>query len=93
MRLIDRDRWPVLLTYADTALGHTGAIYRATNWTCDGEVSAGDTWTDVEGRQAGRKRGPRSLTVAEMVEAGYTRRSAAPKIRFRHTRHGQQATR
>jgi hypothetical protein len=37
MRLIDRQTWPVLVTYADTALGHTGAIYKATNWTYDGE--------------------------------------------------------
>jgi hypothetical protein len=36
MRRIDRKQWPVLVTYADTALGHTGAIYRATNWTHDG---------------------------------------------------------
>lgn len=36
MRLIDRERWPVLVTYADTGQGHTGAIYKATNWTLDG---------------------------------------------------------
>lgn len=84
MALIDRSRWPVLLTYADTALGHTGAIYRATNWTCLGEVRAGDVWIDAEGRQAGRKRGGRSLTFAEMLSAGYTRKPAAPKVKFIH---------
>jgi hypothetical protein len=36
MRLIDRKAWPVLMTYADSAQGHTGAIYRATNWQYDG---------------------------------------------------------
>lgn len=36
MKLIDRDRWPVLVTYADTGQSHTGAIYKATNWTFDG---------------------------------------------------------
>jgi len=84
MRLIDRDRWPVFVTYADTAQGHTGAIYRATNWTCDGPVAAGDTWTNDHGQQRGRKRGGTTMTVDEMRAAGYTRSPALPKIRFYH---------
>lgn len=28
-QLIDREAWPVLVTYADQWRGHTGAIYRA----------------------------------------------------------------
>ena len=84
MRQIDRDRWPVLLTYADTRQGHTGAIYRATNWTCDGPVPAGDVWIDGTGRQRGRKRGNRTLSAAEMRAAGFERAPAAPKIRFVH---------
>lgn len=84
MRLIDRARWPVLVTYADTAEGHTGAIYRATNWTCEGPVPAGDVWVDKQGRQAGRKRGGKTLTVAEMRARGYERKPAAPKVRFTH---------
>lgn len=63
MRLIDRRRWPVLLTYADTALGHTGAIYKATNWRCVGEsVHAGDVWVNADGLQRGRKRGNSTLS-------------------------------
>lgn len=84
MRLVDRCRWPVLLTYADTAQGHTGAIYLATNWHCDGAVPAGDTWVDSTGRQVGRKRGGRTYTVTEMRAMGCQRVAAAPKIRFRH---------
>ncbi len=84
MRAIDRDRWPVLVTYADTNQGHTGAIYRATNWRCDGEVPAGDVWQDADGRLCGRKRGRFTYTVAEMEAQGLTRRPAAPKIRFVH---------
>ena len=83
MKLIDRARWPVLVTYADTALGHTGAIYRATNWQRLGEVPAGDTWVHTStGEQRGRKRGPRTLTAAEMRAAGFERRPSAPKIKF-----------
>lgn len=84
MRLIDRDRWPVLVTFADTRLSHTGAIYRATNWIEDGEVPAGDVWIGPDGQQRGRKRGGRNLTVAEMRALGFERAPAAPKIRFRH---------
>jgi hypothetical protein len=36
VRLIDRTTWPVLVSYADTGRGHTGAIYRAAGWTHDG---------------------------------------------------------
>lgn len=86
MRLIDRDRWPVLVTYADTAQGHTGAIYRATGWACDGPVPAGDTWVGPNGEQRGRKRGGRTLAAAEMRAAGFTRSRRAPKIRYRHER-------
>lgn len=57
MRLINRKAWHTLLTYADTGKGHTGAIYKATNWTSLGPVPAGDTWVDADGVQRGRKRG------------------------------------
>lgn len=88
MRLLDRSRWPVLVTYADTAMGHTGAIYRATNWRCDGPVKAGDVWVGPNGERRGRKRGPRNLSVAEMRAAGFERAPALPKIRFVHDPHG-----
>ena len=84
MKLIDRDRWPVLLTYADTSHGHTGAIYKATNWTCLGPSPAGDVWIGPNGEQRGRKRGGRTLTAAEMTAAGFTRLPSLPKIKFVH---------
>lgn len=31
-RLIDRTRWPVLLTYSDEGLGHTGHVYKCSGW-------------------------------------------------------------
>jgi hypothetical protein len=84
MRLIDRERWPVLVTYADTRLGHTGAIYRATNWRCDGEVPAGDVWVNAAGEQRGRKRGGRTLLASQMRDLGFVRAEPMPKIRFVH---------
>lgn len=82
IRLIDAERWPVLVTYADTGQGHTGAIYRATNWRCDGPVAAGDVWQNERGELMGRKRGGRTRLAEEMVAAGFTKRPALPKIRF-----------
>lgn len=79
-------RWKMLLTYADTHQGHTGGIYLATNWTRVGYVPAGDTWVDDDGRQWGRKRGGRTLRVAEMRELGLRRVPHAPKIKFTYNR-------
>lgn len=85
MRLVDRRRWPILLTYADTRLGHSGAIYRATNWQELGPVKAGDLWIHREtGEQRGRKRGGQSLTFDEMTALGFVQAPAAPKIKFVH---------
>ena len=82
MRLVDRERWPVLLTYADTAHGHTGAIYKATNWECLGPVPAGDVWVDGAGVQRGRKRGGHTLRRAEMIALGFTQVKQEPKIKY-----------
>ena len=30
--MIDRDRWPVLITYSDESLGHTGHVYKCSGW-------------------------------------------------------------
>jgi hypothetical protein len=84
MKLIDRELYPILLTYADTGHGHTGAIYKATNWECLGEVPAGDTWINEAGEQRGRKRGGKNLSALEMQELGFVRRPAMPKIKYVH---------
>ncbi len=81
--LVDRRRWPWLVTYADSRLGHDGGIYRATNWVDEGLIPAGDVWVHREsGIQRGRKRGGRTMLAAEMVAAGFERMPAMPKRRF-----------
>jgi hypothetical protein len=32
-RLIDRGRWPILVTYSDEGQGHTGHVYKCSGWT------------------------------------------------------------
>lgn len=92
MRMIDRRRWPILLTFADTnqvdprtGLHHTGTIYKATNWVELGPVEAGRVWVHkVTGEQRGTKRGPHNLTHAEMRALGFVKQPQAPKIKFYH---------
>jgi hypothetical protein len=82
MRLIDR-KWRTLLTYADTAQGHAGAIYLATNWERLGERKGDPRWIHPEtGEHRGRKRGPFNLTAKELQAAGYERQPPMPKIKF-----------
>lgn len=59
-----------LVTYADEFMGHTGGIYKATNWTYVGLTGAEPRWEDSEGRQVARKN-TRTRRNAEMVELGY----------------------
>lgn len=86
MKLLDRKTWHTLLTYADTREGHTGAIYRATNWDFLGEVPGSDAWRHREtGERRGRKRGGRNYSAAEMVEMGFERLPCMPKRKFVHS--------
>lgn len=85
MRLVDRRAWPTLLTYADTREGHTGAIYRATNWECLGEVPGWDAWQHaLTGERRGRKRGNVNLSAAQMAELGFVRLPVMPKVKYVH---------
>lgn len=81
MRLIDRSRWPVFVTYADTWRGHTGAIYRATGWREDGRTVAKPVYT-LHGRLVSAQAADRTRTHAEMIGMGATFEGRFPKIRF-----------
>lgn len=83
MRLIDRGRWPILVTYADEWQGHTGAIYRATNWRYVGKTRPERTYL-LNGRMVARKAGPHTRTDAEMRELGAECVGAFAKHKFVH---------
>jgi hypothetical protein len=74
-------RWHTLLTYADSRMGHTGTVYKATNWICLGATRGRPAWVDADGRQVARK-ATKSRTAAEMLALGLTRLPQAPKIKF-----------
>jgi hypothetical protein len=81
IRIIDRDRfWRALVTYADPIEGHSGAIYRASNWTEAGISDETTRWIK-EGSIVSQK-ATRSRTVEEMIAAGAVRAGKSRKIRF-----------
>lgn len=48
--LIDRTRWPVLLTYSDEGEGHTGHVYKCSGWEKT-RRSRRPTYRDATGRR------------------------------------------
>lgn len=48
--LIDRTRWPVLVTYSDEGQGHNGFVYQCSGWTPT-HRSKSHFWEDAEGRR------------------------------------------
>lgn len=94
IRLIRQDRRFVsLVTYADDFMGHTGAIYRAANWTYVGFMKGSPRWEDVTGKQVARK-ATTTRTDAEMVGLGYRNVGVFGKHKFiMHLRQHRQGIR
>jgi len=63
-------KWVSLVTYADDFMGHSGQIYKATNWEYIGHMKGSPRWEDKDGRQVARK-STTSRTNAQMAELGY----------------------
>lgn len=80
-RMIDRERWPCLVTYADEWRGHTGAIYRADNWRYEGLTRPQRTY-QLGGRMVARKAGGHTRTHAEMLALGAVMVGSFAKHKF-----------
>lgn len=85
MRLVDRNRWPCLVTYADEWQGHTGAIYKACNWDYVGKTKPEPVWV-VDGRMVARKAGGKTRTRSEMEELGGVLAARSSKHKFVHVK-------
>ena len=84
VKLIRQDpRWECLLTYADSWQGHSGAIYKATNWEYRGQTTPEATWLTSEGKMIARKAGPHTRTKAEMIAMGCKMIGRFSRHRFR----------
>ena len=81
MRRYRGTRWRALLTYADSRLGHTGVIYKATNWTYDGCTAKRRMWLDPRGKQVSPK-ATRNISAQELRERGCTQTEPFVKHRF-----------
>ena len=83
-RLLRREgRWDVLVTWADEGQGHTGAIYRATNWEYLGLTKGYVRYRHPDGRLMSKKRGPKTFSHQQMVEAGYVVEGPFRKHKYR----------
>lgn len=72
IRLVRQDkRWECLVTYADQGRGHTGAIYKATNWEYVGVTAKHAQWVDPTTGRYVAKLSTRTRTKKEMEELGY----------------------
>lgn len=52
-RMIDRTRWPVLVTYSDEGAGHTGYVYQCSGWEKTTRRAA-QVFTNASGARASR---------------------------------------
>ena len=84
-RLLKKDgRWRVLVTYADTGEGHTGAIYRADNWNYLGETKAAFRYRGEDGVLMSKKRGARTYSHREMLDMGFV--AEGPFVKHKYSR-------
>lgn len=80
--LIRKDgRFKTLLTYADESQGHTGQVYRASNWEYLGRTPAYPRWLDRDGKQISVK-ATKSRTKSEMEQLGYVMQGKFCKHKF-----------
>lgn len=71
-RNIDRTRWPVLLTYSDEGLGHTGHVYLCSGWEKTAQVER-PVFMDDSGARASSYSNGRHGTRAGVKRTGSTR--------------------
>lgn len=77
-------KFDCLVTYADTWQGHTGQIYKATNWEEMGMTKASPVWVDPRtGCMVARKAGAKTRTKTEMEALGYMMIGRFAKYKFR----------
>lgn len=70
-------------TYADEMQGHTGAIYRATNWEYCG-MTQKEACFFKNGCMVARKAGPKTRTHQEMFDMGCEMVGRFAKHKFKH---------
>lgn len=82
VKAIRRDgRFVSLVTYADESQGHTGGVYRASNWQYVGRTGPYQKWQDAAGRQVATL-ATKTRTKAQMVALGHVNVGSFYKHKF-----------
>lgn len=83
VRLIKQDRrFMSLVTYADESQGHSGGVYKASNWHYVGRTGPYPRWIDPQsGRQVAPK-ATRNRTKAQMEALGYEKQGPFFKHKY-----------
>lgn len=71
----------VFITYADTTVGHTGALYKATNWKYDGETKSSYWYLDQHGNKYHKKTIWDHAKRMSMTEHDYSKKHNLVKIK------------
>jgi hypothetical protein len=74
-------RFMSLVTYADESQGHTGGIYKASNWVYVGKTGPYPRWVTLEGRQVAAK-ATVNRTKAQMEALGHKKVGSFFKHKF-----------
>jgi hypothetical protein len=69
--LIDRTRWPVLVTYSDIGQGHTGHVYKCSGWEKVGKPERRPVFEDGEGRRVSSYSNGKHDT-SQIIRKGHT---------------------
>lgn len=75
-------RFVSLVTYADDARGHTGQIYKATNWTFIGKTGPYPKWIDPTTGRTVAQKATRNRRKVEMEELGYIKVGSFHKFKY-----------
>lgn len=83
VEMLDKLRWKVMLTYADSAKGHTGGLYRAANWFFHGKTKPARIYIDpTTGQMVSKKAGPTNYSHQDMLDRGFEAEWSDGKYRF-----------
>lgn len=83
IKLIDKNKWHCLVTYADTWQNHEGTIYKATNWEYCGLTKPSTVFVNEKGKMMGRKRGAKNITKKELIDSGFADKGQFSKHKFK----------
>lgn len=68
--LVDRTRWPVLITFSDEGEGHTGHVYKCSGWKSTTRKRH-PFYTDANGKRTSSYRGGKRC-IKGLTKGGYT---------------------